>query len=463
MYEQNYYGYNNSYYGYDQYGGYPYGYPPYPSQNVTPDYMNSQYSPFGIGMMPPQQPYMQNNYIPNNNQEFQYVPGRIEPVQVTHANGVTEQLPPPNMNIPGGTTVNDGGFNPVSGTNTQQVSSQGYGGFNPFYGPNGRIYNPSYMMNNVPYSPICYNYPFQNEFNQVLNDVMYEEGVECDIRPVLENMLLTDEEKRSANAYRNVQYDYYGRPIGQSAYEDSMRRQEEFEQQRLNQQTVMTRIAKVAHAYFGEEIDEQATMEKYDPVPKVVKPKTYLEMTPEERKQYDADKRVFDTQRLIDEAARFQYTVEERERQRAYFYGKIKESHDKLLGVQPGESYDLNTFMNNGYKLVIASMNEAVKLSRKDGARKYSSNGYRQVIQNQTGMNVPMSTKDDDYVPIEQKLKEIYAKNKGASLMMALPGGGFAFGIAPPGVDQEEYKQRLYKESLDRKAQRELLRQQGGG
>ena len=78
-------------------------------------------------------------------------------------------------------------------------------------------------------------------------------------------------------------------------------------------------------------------------------------------------------------------------------------------------------------------------------------------------MNVPMSSKDDDYIPIEQKLKEIYEKNKGSSLMMALPGGGFAFGIAPPGVDQEEYRQRLYKESLDRKAHRDLLRQQGGG
>lgn len=460
MYAQNYYGYNNSYYGYDQNGGYPYGYPPYPSQNGVPDYMNSQYSPFGVGMTP-QQPYVGNNYIPNN-QDFQYVPGRVAPVEVTYDNGVTQQLPPPTMNIPGGTTVNDGGFNPVSGMNTQQVSSQGYG-FNPFYGPNGRVYNPSYMMNNVPFSPICYNYPFQNEFNYTLNDLMYEDKVEYDIRPDLENILLTDEEKRSANAYRNVQYDYYGRPIGQSAYEDNIRRQEEFEQQRLNQQVVFTNISRIAHAYFGEQIDEQATMEKYDPVPKQVKPKTYLEMTPEERKQYDADKRVYDTQRLIAEATSFENVLAMREQQRAYFYTKIKESHDRMLGVQPGEHYDLNTFLNNGYKLVVSAMVDRSKLSRKDGARKYSSNQYRQIMQNTTGMNVPMSSKDDDYIPIEQKLKEIYEKNKGSSLMMALPGGGFAFGIAPPGEDQEEYRQRLYKESLDRKAQRDLLRQQGGG
>ena len=462
MYEQNYYGYNNSYYGYNQNGGYPYGYPPSPFQNGVPDYMNSQYSPFGLGVAP-QQPYIGNSYIPNN-QDFQYVPWRVAPVEVTYDNGVTQQLPPPTMNVPGGTTVNDGGFNPVSGTSTQQVSSQGYG-YNPFYSGNGRVYNPSYMMNNVPYSPLCYNYPFQNEFNYQLADLMYNSEVEYDIRPDLENILLTDEEKRSANAYRNVQYDYYGRPIGQSAYEDNARRQEEFEQQRLNQQLVFTAIAKVAHGYFGEQIDEQATMEKYDPVPKnnIPRQKTYFEMTPEERKQYDADKRVYDTQKLIYDAANYENIRRMQDQQRSYYYTKIKESHDKLIGVNPGEHYDLNTFMNNGYKLVISAMEDRSKLSRKDGARKYSSNQYRQMIHNTTGMNVPMSSKDDDYIPIEQKLKEIYEKNKGSSLMMALPGGGFAFGIAPPGVDQEEYRQRLYKESLDRKAQRDLLRQQGGG
>lgn len=462
MYEQNYYGYNNSYYGYNQNGGYPYGYPPSPFQNGAPDYMNSQYSPFGLGVAP-QQPYIGNSYIPNN-QDFQYVPGRVAPVEVTYDNGVTQQLPPPTMNVPGGTTVNDGGFNPVSGTSTQQVSSQGYG-YNPFYSGNGRVYNPSYMMNNVPYSPLCYNYPIQNEFNYQLADLMYNSEVEYDIRPDLENILLTDEEKRSANAYRNVQYDYYGRPIGQSAYEDNARRQEEFEQQRLNQQLVFTAIAKVAHSYFGEQIDEQATMEKYDPVPKnnIPRQKTYFEMTPEERKQYDADKRVYDTQKLIYDAANYENIRRMQDQQRSYYYTKIKESHDKLIGVNPGEHYDLNTFMNNGYKLVISAMEDRSKLSRKDGARKYSSNQYRQMIHNTTGMNVPMSSKDDDYIPIEQKLKEIYEKNKGSSLMMALPGGGFAFGIAPPGEDQEEYRQRLYKESLDRKAQRDLLRQQGGG
>ena len=454
------------------YGGYPnMGYPPQMPQTIsvsqngyeiyppTADAMNSQHSPF---MNPPvsdiqsqglPQPYWDQNSQMNMMQSqtvpFRYVPGANGPIEAHRPDGTVEYI---NMNR-GGTTVSSGGFNPVTQTNTPQASQIGYTN-NPYMRFQGQ-YLP---QQNAGYG-YQYGYsPFptygQNQFDREISEILYNEDTSFyDPMGALEEILLTDEEREAVNRNRQIQfsgYDYYGRPI-YNTYGANVKAQEAFNTARKNVQTYFTKLSKICHAYFGEDINEDEMMKRFDPIKEAPKP---AQLTPQEveyRRQIQWVEYCNDLDKRLAQEDQMEYG---RRLLKLQYYQKIRDSHTKMLGVQPGESYDLNTFMNNGYKILAHDFVENGRRRLKDASKKYDSKAFRSSIAINTNKPVPIKSKDDEYIQIEERLRRVYEKNK-SSAMMALPDGSFAFGIAPPGQDQETYRQRLFAEAIERKRQRD--------
>ena len=100
-------------------------------------------------------------------------------------------------------------------------------------------------------------------------------------------------------------------------------------------------------------------------------------------------------------------------------FAKIKESHDRLLGIEPGQPCSLQQFLDNGYKLCAANAAKEIKAKLKTGYDKYSTNNFRQALARETHSQIPIQSKDDEYVPIEAMLKNIYEKNRRENSALA--------------------------------------------
>jgi len=402
-------------------GGYPYGYPPVvmPPQYVGGPVNNpylSQYSPYI-------DPNMQQQ-VPQYNG---YVPGSVAPVEVQDSSGNVMKVQPSTGYNPGGATISQGGFNPVSGVSNQVVCGSGfnpYGRFigNPGYVPNAN--NPYAGYNQQYMAPYGYNgyqqqgyYP-QNQFDTYMQDILYQETPSMfDVKEMLERVVLTDAERQKIDHNRNciIGTDYYGRPIySQTAYQANQQRQSEFEQARKQYQSYFTKLAKIAHAFSGEEIDEEKTMKRFDPVPKqeYQKPFDYYSATEEERNQYNRDLMVARTRELENRLNNQEYINAQTAARKAQAFAQIKASHDKLIGVEPGQHYDLKTFMENGYKIGVNAEIERAKAANRNGTTKYSQNGYRASLSQRTNSPVPVESKDDEYVSIETILKGVFDRNR---------------------------------------------------
>ena len=415
--------YNNQYYNY---GGYPNnGYPPnmpqmqQQYQNPNNSYYQSQYSPF---ITPPP-------FTP----DYVYTPGANGPIQGVKRDGTVEY-----RNVQGGQFSSDGGYNPVNNTITQSTN------FNPYYGMpnvpgagynnNNRIYNPSNMYG------YANNYYSQN-MDQI-NDLLYNMDWYYNINDDIRELVLHEEAKDPSKAY------------GYNYYDINRQRQEEFDKQRLNIQTVFADISKVVKFYKHEDYDRDVALKRFDPVQQPDQ-NNYYTMTEEERERNKKLQRVYEVQQLDYQLNMYKVREQNALIQRDKLFTKIKESHDRMLGVNPGESYGLDTLLNNGHQLLREIFIRKARLKLRDGNRKYRSSNFKQSINTFLGSNVLSTSTDNDYIPIEQRLKDIYAKNK--SNMLALPGGMFAFGIAPPGMDQEEYKKRLFEDANKLKASKDSV------
>lgn len=391
-----------------------------------------------------------------------FMPGVHTPLEVTDKNGNTTIIPP-QAHVQGGVTMAQGGFNPVTGMITPSVGSFGYSSNpytnpqligNPGYspGPNPQpnagygVYEPPNYPRPQQFQPFGYHgqpmpqygypnmlnpyyynpYLAQNQFNTYLQEYLYEDGASAfDPREMLQNAVLTDEEREKIYSKRNyIGQDYYGRPIYSDPYRASQDRQNEFEQARKNYQEYYTRLSQVAHAYDGEQIDVEATMKRFDPVPPtnpLNQPKVFnwYTATEDERNEYQKDMRVEFTNALFAKINNLDNLENNAMAHKKALYAQIKASHDKLIGVEPGTHYDLKTFMDNGYKIGVNNAIQKAKSANRNGQSKYSQNSYRQGMAQVTNSQIPITSKDDEYVSIEQTLKGIYDRNRRDSMILS--------------------------------------------
>lgn len=273
-------------------------------------------------------------------------------------------------------------------------------------------------------------YPYQysqgqNQFNYTLQDFLYDDQPSAiDAKAMLADVILTDEEReRIGKSKPTVQgYDYFGRPIysTQGIYYQQMQQQQQFEDARHQYQSYYTHLSKVAHAYSGEKIDEASAMKRFDPVPppppapKIFNPMT---ATPEEIKSFNRDQFANNTNMLAEYIDyRYEQAVNYVDNYKNYLFSQVKASHDKLIGVEPGQHYDLKTYMDNGYKIGVDIAMRKAKTANRNGQTKYSQSGFRNYMNsnpmrpNQT--QAPIHSSDDEYVSVEHILKGVYQKNK---------------------------------------------------
>ena len=373
-------------------GGYPYGYPPVQQQN--------------IGLQTPFNPFAQ--------QQFQMpVPGTTTPLEITNHNGETFSVPPQQQFVQGGTTISQGGFNPVTGVITPSVSTTGFNpytrvnqGFSPYYPP----------PNQVPFQNNCN--PFIRNGNLAYNqmqDVLYhEDPVSVDIRSLLTRTVLSDSDQERFNIPQIIRYDYYGRPLydNQSRYQIFQQQQKEFEKQQKSQQQIFVRLAQIVCSYNGKDMDEETIINLYFPQPQVYQERPFDSLTDEEKREYERRQKLIKAQNTY--YAMQQYKEYEKLilKKKEEVFAQIKASHDKLLGVTPGENYGLTYFLDHGYRIRADIATRKARLASRNGTRKYSQNNYRAGLSQLTNSPVPTSSKDDEYISVEDRLKEVYNRNR---------------------------------------------------
>ena len=446
-------------------GGYPYGYPPqimtYQQQMVPPP-MYSQYSPF---INPQQQSYydpetmqMISNDMPlkagpdNPLKPYNYVPGRQTGyIEAERSDGSTDK-----MFIQGGVIKRNGGYNPVTQTITratvaypaQQSTANAPNGFSPYVQAPANLQYPAnnYYPNNAYTGYMTPNYGYGyvrgyplNDFNTYIQELVYEENPSIiDGREFLEDIILSDEEREKINHNSNmgiVGTDYYGRPI-YSNYGMNKARQDYAELMRNRQIDHFTMLSRIAHAYTGEKFNEEKTRKRFDPATNMQpvmqqnKPFNFYTATPEEKKKYLEDKRIEECNMLDAYVEQWNQQMVILEQQKAIARKRIKDSHDALIGVQPGEHYSLATYLTNGYKIGVNMEMQKLKQRKRNGKLKYNSKAYReQIIQRgvqngiiQKPQPVP-SSKDEEFLTLETALKQAYDYNK-ANIPIPLPDHG---------------------------------------
>ena len=271
-----------------------------------------------------------------------------------------------------------------------------------------------------PVMGIGYNgYQGQNQFNTTFQDFLYEDQPSCmDAREMLAGIVLSDEE-RAKIGQNNVTYDYFGRPNYYANYYKRMQQEQEAaEAARYNYQAHFTNLSKIAHAYSGEKIDEAAMMKRFDPVPPpppAPKIFDYATATPAERIDFAKNQRVNDTMALANYVDYLEnYGIANETNYKNYLFSQIKASHDKLIGVQPGQHYDLKTYMDNGYKIGVAIKMDEAKRANRNGLRKYSRRAFRQYMNEnmEPGRRpVPVPTTDDEFISLKDMVQRAYAHN----------------------------------------------------
>ena len=455
-------------------GGYPYGYPPaMPQQMIQPmqfpSFGQGLYSPF-VSPFPNPQPYQPP------------VPGVTAPLEVQDKSGNVVTMPATGFN-PGGTTVSQGGFNPVSGVTTPPAAGLGFNPFTRFIG------NPGYQVPNMPmmqpqqgfspyvpqprppmfmngYYQTLYNAAnAQNQFN--FQQTLYsEEPSVTDIENILRQIVLSDEEREKINHNQQgyvVGYDYYGNPIynnGYSAYQANQERQRQFEEARHEFQLYCTQLSKVAHAYSGETIDEEATMRRFDPIPQqpIQKQFNYYTATPKEREDYEKEMQYMACQDLISKIPQIDAMEQNLANQRLAMMDQIKASHDKLLGVEPGQHYDLKTYLDNGYKIGVNAAMQQARSDSRNGTNKYSRNEFRAGLSMNTNSAIPITSKDDEYVSVENILKNVYNRNRMADSIMRNQNGQTVYTSEAVSPTEFERHRLFLEKTQQQKAQDEAKR-----
>lgn len=416
------------------YGGYPGGYPPqnYGQQNnfytnlPLPDGYASQYSPFI-------QPYMEQ-------QNTMYVtdPGYAQPAPPSYTGGnpyITQQQPVQNQNM------QIGGFNPF--LNNQQMAPQ-----QPMYNPQPQPYAPNPYYGYSPYGASAYNY--NNQFNNVVEQSLYGNNIPTfDPFDCLRDAVLSDTEKQRAKLNTPVGYGYNGAPIYNS---EQLKYQRDMEEKAKNEVVnFWIKLSKAAH--HNDNVTDEEIENHYNPKMNMeAQQPRYTSMTTEEL-MYEQEKAQVDNTAVIHQMfERADYVNACLAQQVSEGYRKIKESHDRILGIDK-ENMNLKNYLANAGALYVDAISRQQKNMAKDGTLRYSRSAYGSMFSNNnasapTASDYEAAFANDEYIPLEARIKEKYVKAK--SKMMILPDGSLAPNTPPPSVDPEiqEARDNFLKEAM---------------
>ncbi len=474
---QNYYGnyqqpvYNSQYYG-NNYSD-PYG---YMNMNNQQTYQNPYYNQYNTNPTAPI-----NNSDPSRD-DFVYTPGRISAPQFEDSKGNSVNA---DTYVQGGKSVIDGGFNPVTGTVTPSAAVQG--NFEPFNNGMAQHYQFGVPRFNgyqpqQPYQPQGYQNPYMNYYNNYNNgfgnpqqsmysytgglmnplfkpingipindfnsymiyESLYREDDGIDIRSELSNIILSDEERERSEKNRFAQsgviigYDYFNQPIYSNSYGNNNNIQNNFEEARERYIDHYMLCSTILHSYEGDvdKMDVAKLRKRYDPFKDIQQNNQNMmggfgntsrmySASQDERNEYAKDLRIMQTWQMDIDFDRAEQTNQIKRQMMQKAFADIKASHDALLGIEPGQSYDLATYLDNGYKIGIAMAKQQAKKSMRNGRMLYSSNSYRAALAKKSGRPVRVDSMDDEYIPIEVSLKEYYSKNKELNNILITSNGTY--------------------------------------
>ena len=188
-----------------------------------------------------------------------------------------------------------------------------------------------------------------------------------------ESMLMNGSAYNNINSgfnYNNTYMDPYYGSMGYGNYYEWLRlQQQQAIEDHNNQVNVMVQATKVMCDFFGENFDEEAARLRWDPqlqYNKRMQEEYEFQRQKEEKLHFsDVPREVVDrvtaTGFAIMEMEQFfwqnpqfspQYQEKCRQEQKAYFFKKIKENHDEMIGLKPGQHYDsIFDYFNNASNL----------------------------------------------------------------------------------------------------------------
>lgn len=328
---------------------------------------------------------------------------------------------------------NDAGYNPFSQYNVQQQQVQ----MNPYQPPappmnpyqhqmqqqNGYYQQPPinpYQPQNINIGGYGYNNPYyaQNTFDyqyrMMLNNEEYGGYVIPGFDPFecLKDAVFTDEEKSLINAHTPIGYGYNGAPM--YTREQQMEYNRIYEDAREKVVDFWTQLSVAAHRGSGEEnIDEMEIRSHYDPTMWVQpQPKNITSYTADELELQREYTKVYQTQIVHNIYNSLPKQYEYIDRKRAEGYARIKESHDKILGIRPGDDIDLKTYLSKAGSLYVDAITRDVRRLAHDGSIKYARSHYKNMFAKPGAGPLDPAFIDEDYVPMEKRLKEEYIMSK---------------------------------------------------
>lgn len=367
--------------------------------------------------------------------------------------------------------VYEGGYNPVTRTLTPENVPLNPAGNNPY---NAYGYNPPQRVYQLPphgfvgytnyYNPYA-GYYAQTQFDEQLNLLLYDAPIEAfDIRDSLRNIVMTPAEleemrRRQTRGYYN---DYY-------SWNNKV--QAQIEEARQNQINVMTSLSRIAHVAAGEKFDDEMEAKAnyiYDPMreynernKRIQKEREEYYNNPEKQEYVAQMQRVAYTNNLaVYEASLLNMEAQRHEKVLALCKA-IQDGHSKIMGFKPGEHYSLQDYLDNAGIIYVRGLeeDEAYRRFKERGKGKFNLLNFKTSLSSNSNKPVQL-TKDDvpfaeDNPIMKMRANGLYKKDgKDIYPMIALPDGSVAYGIAPPGRDQEEYIKSLFEQANKNKHDR---------
>lgn len=124
---------------------------------------------------------------------------------------------------------------------------------------------------------------------------------------------------------------------------------------------------------------------------------------------------------------------------------RIKESHNKLLGVKPGEEVTIEQYEKNFPFLYVDALMRDQRLAMKDKKNKYETGDYKGGLNAKfpsynLSTDQDLSINNDDYVPLDEKLKRKFERSNPN--FQIEPDGSFTFTGKPPVVPNDILRER---------------------
>ena len=255
------------------------------------------------------------------------------------------------------------------------------------------------------------------------NKPMTDDDLAAIVLPIEELHRRAEEQKKNPAI---TGFDYFGNPIYANSfnlpYGQSTKAQQEFEKAKENYVDIQVRLSKIYHAYVGdsdkvdwdakrkqldpwyqhEQMMKNRPMDKYERLMR----KNPAELTPEETEWLKQDRLVKECMEITEYFDMMEQYRKWKDEQYLINMARVKESHDAVLGLKPGQKCDWPTFADNGWKLLSAI--ETGKRPKRDGTKFYSRYEYRKALSKSTGNAIPIDNTDDEYVPICDSVKGMY-------------------------------------------------------